>query len=49
MSQETNFYKSLPEITKQKYIKIHNFYATANDPSLKLCPKEECDGIIKIL
>jgi hypothetical protein len=49
MSQETNFYKNLPEMTRQKYIKIHNFYATADDPSLKLCPKEECDGIIKIL
>ena len=48
MSQETDFFKNLSEEIKKQYKKVHNFYVTSNDPSLRLCPKENCEGIVKI-
>lgn len=48
MSQETDFFKNLSEEMKKQYKKVHNFYVTSNDPSLRLCPKEKCEGIVKI-
>jgi len=42
MDQGTDFYKNLADEIKKQYVKVHNFYMTSNDPSLKLCPKENC-------
>jgi len=49
MSQDTVFYKNILPPYKKQYTKVHNFYVTSNDPTLRLCPKENCDGIIKII
>lgn len=46
--QDTAFYKALPDEIKTKYSKAHQFYITSNDPTLRLCPKEGCNGFIKI-
>jgi hypothetical protein len=48
MNPETEFYGNLPEEIRKQYLKAHQFYMTANDPTLKLCPKEDCEGVIKI-
>ena len=41
------FFKELPLDIQKKYTKLHNFYLTLNDSSIKMCPREECDGILK--
>ena len=33
---------------RRLYRKINNFYLTQTDASNKLCPKEECEGVIKV-
>ena len=33
------FFKQLPADVQKSYRKLHQFYITANDPNVKLCPK----------
>ena len=43
----TNFFKQLPIDIQKAYRKLHLFYETSKDPNLKLCPKENCDGVLR--
>ena len=41
------FFKQLPSKIQQRYAKIHQFHLTHKDPNSKLCPAENCEGIIR--
>lgn len=43
----TSFFKSLPIDIQKNYKKLHQFYVTSKDPNSQLCPKEDCEGIIR--
>lgn len=44
---KTNFFKNLPLDIQKNYKKIHQFYITSKDSDLRLCPRENCEGIIR--
>ena len=39
IDQSKEFYQNLSDELKKQYLKIHQFYSTSKDPSLRLCPK----------
>ena len=41
------FFKELPIKIQESYLQLHNFYSTVNDPLCKMCPKQNCNGIIR--
>jgi hypothetical protein len=42
------FFRSLPANIQEKYQKMQRLYATLEDPNLKLCPREGCEGLMRI-
>jgi hypothetical protein len=42
-----DFFKQLSTDIQKNYRKVHQFFVTSKDPSKKLCPKENCKGIIQ--
>ena len=47
---DSQFFSHLPPEIQKKYKKIHLFYLTTKDISLRLCPNEKCeDGVLKIM
>lgn len=47
LDMNTNFFKGLPADIQKNYKKVHQFYLTSKDPDLRLCPKENCEGIMR--
>jgi hypothetical protein len=43
----TNFFKNLPADIQKNYKKIYQFHLVSKDPNVKLCPKENCEGVIR--
>lgn len=43
----TTFFNNLPADIQRKYKKIHQFYQVSNDPDLRLCPQDKCEGTIR--
>jgi hypothetical protein len=48
MDIEGAFFHSLPANIQSKYRKVHRFYVTLEDPTLKMCPREDCEGLVKV-
>ena len=44
---EGEFFHQLPKEIQKKYPKVHRFNLTMKDPDTKLCPKNDCEGLIK--
>lgn len=44
-----DFYKTLNIALKEKYNKIHNFYAVSQNPNIRLCPNDKCEDGVLIL
>jgi hypothetical protein len=47
LDMTTDFFKQLPADIQRSYRRMHQFYQTASDPNVKLCPKENCEGLIR--
>ena len=43
----SHFFKSLPVDIQKKYKKIYQFQLISKDPNAKLCPKKDCEGVIR--
>ena len=47
LDMNTKFFKNLPVNVQKNYRKIYQFQLISKDPNVKLCPKENCEGIMK--
>ena len=47
LDTEGEFFHQLPIDIQLKYPKVHRFHLTTKDPTIKLCPRDNCDGLIK--
>lgn len=48
MQLDGHFFTLLPVNIQAKYQKIHQFYIVMEDPNIKMCPKEGCDGVARV-
>jgi len=46
MNTHSKVFYSLPQQSKDKYKKTELWKQTINNPDLKLCPTENCEGLI---
>jgi hypothetical protein len=48
LEPSSDFFKALPLDIQKNYKKIYQFFMISKDPNLKICPKEDCEGIIRV-
>lgn len=46
LDMNTHFFHNLPLDIQKNYKKIHQFSLVTQNPELKLCPREDCEGIL---
>ena len=49
LNKDTSLYKSLSSKQKNIVNKIEKFHYTSNDPYLRMCPTENCEGKIPVI
>ena len=47
MDMNFPFFKNLPTDIQKNYKKIHQFQMVSKDPNSKLCPQENCEGVMR--
>ena len=47
LDTDSEFFSQLPREVQNRYFKVHRFHITMNDPNTKLCPHEDCEGLVR--
>lgn len=48
LDEKSKCYAELPLDARKKYRKLKLYTESLKDPNVKLCPNEDCEGILKV-